>query len=154
MFLNVLAAGSMSLPFDRNLGENRTDALFHAQLRRIDNDPFAVPRSVIPLNNLLPGGQYVTSNVRRAPFHAAPMFMHISADDLDVDRRDTASFGNGSPFTAGEGPWVNRVGDDDASKTEVVLSDCVRDAVSLGFYRPSGPPQGLFDRVDTQIDGG
>src|SRR5687768_18390328 len=97
--------------FDRNLGENRTDALFHAQLRRIDNDPFAVPRSVIPLNNLRPGGQYVTSNVRRARFHAAPMFMHIAADDLDVDYRDTASFRNGSPSTAGEGPWVNRVGD-------------------------------------------
>jgi hypothetical protein len=135
-----------------NLPENRLDALFHAQSRRIDHDSFAVPRSVIPLNDLLPGWHCVTNDVRCTRFHAAPVFARIRADDLDVDCRYTASFCDGSPLPPGKGPWVDTVRDDDAAEAEVVFSDRVRDVISLVLDRPSGPAQGLLDRVDAQID--
>src|SRR3954466_2517550 len=100
-----------------NPRQNRANALFDFHSGRIDHSALAVPRTVVPLNHLLPGRQPVASDVRNARFDPASVLLRIRTHDLDVQYRHTRSFCYGPPFVTGQWPRVDAVSNNDAPKT-------------------------------------
>src|SRR5712692_2697304 len=97
--------------------QNRANALFDVQSGRIDHNALAVPRTVVPLNHLLPGRQPVASDVCNARLHPASVLLRIRTHDLDIEYRHTGPFCYGPPFVTGQWPRVDTVSNNDAPKT-------------------------------------
>src|SRR5207249_8111070 len=116
---------------------------------RVDYQAFAVPRAVIAIDDLLPGRHPVARNVGGAPVHAAFVLRGIGTDDLDVERLDARTFGDGSPRVARERPRVHAVGDDEAAEAQVVVRDRLRDRVALAL---DAPPGGVRHRAAPERD--
>jgi hypothetical protein len=82
-----------------------------------------VPRTVVPLHNLLPRGHSVTGDVGHPRFHSMAMLYLVTANDLNLHDRHSHPFSNGAPFVAREWPWIHAVGDNRVTNAQVVDGD-------------------------------
>ena len=80
--------------------QNSLYAMLDALACGVDNQVFALPRPVIARQYLLPCRQSQSPNVASTRFNASTMFVHIGALDLNFERWDVRSVGDGHPGIA------------------------------------------------------
>jgi hypothetical protein len=140
--------------FERCL--NYRDALFDTSARSVDDDMFALPWIVVPRDHLFPGRQSQSGNVREPRFHAVSMFVRIRALNLNFNRCHVRAVRYSEPSIASKRKWINRVCNHCSTDAEIVLGDRITDTIPSvieSFADRSGFPDGLLNRVDTQMHG-
>ena len=79
------------------------------------------------------------------------MLVNVRADHLDLDQQRGGACRDGTPSQSARGDWVDAVGHNDTSITDVGLSDSLSDGVTGRPYVARKHPSiadRLFDGVD------
>lgn len=108
---------------------------------------------VVALDHGFPVGKNKTGHFACSGFEAAAMFLEVRAEDFHFQDLRSRSQPGFSPGVSRQHPRIDRVADNVAAKTEIILCHGVGGAVTGVIETPghdAGIPNGLLYRVDTQ----
>jgi len=128
----------------------RGDGLLDGAGRCIDDNTFPFPRTVVAMEDVLPGGPARVCDM--PAFHTSAMFSGITAHELDLEDANVKAVADLAPCIARQRPRVDTVGDDGSAKLKIVRCDRLRDFVPDGFNRKTCSEHWSLNRVDPQVD--